>query len=855
MIENNAAQKHNTSQGKNPDMPNPAPDAPSAALQAAMAAQTSAESIADALKATELRYRRLFETARDGILLLDSDQGKITDANPYMTELLGYSHEDLLGKELWEIGLLHNKEASQEAFQQLKQDHYIRYEGLPLENQRGEQRDVEFVSNLYRENGHKVIQCNIRDITERKGTQDALRSSEERLQDAQARLEVALSAGRIATWTWDLVSDRLVADASTARLFSLSPEDAAGGPPAAYFKAIHPDDRSLVAQAIEDTVAHREVYEVEYRVVLPDGTVRWLASRGRVKRDAKGRAVALPGVTVDITEQAERTQRERFLAELAERARELTEPDEVIVDAVRSVGEFLGAARCVFGGIDLLADTCTIVADHCQGDAAASIVGTFCFSDFGPFVVGEYQAGRAVAVEDVRTDAVRVPVGNVAPYEAMGIRAHITAPVVHTARLVSVIAVHSSTPRHWFPEEVELVQAVVERTWLTVEVLRQNRALIYESQQRREAHERTDQILESITDAFFALDREFRFTYLNAQAERVLSRTQKQLLGQNIWEAFPEAVGGPFYEQYRRVMAEGIPLSVEDFYPPFGAWLEVRAFPSEDGISVFFQNVNERKRLEQEKERVAERERNIASQLQQALQPALPNAVPGLAVTKYYKAALEEAGVGGDFYDVFFVRENCSALVVGDVSGKGLLAAAQVSTVRNMLRALLYSQQTVNEAMSELNRILAENNLLQGFTTLFIGMYDADTKLLKYVNGGQEPGLVRRALGSVEELGPTGPVLGTFAGKDFEARTIALAPGDAVALFSDGLTEVGRSRREMIGIEGIAALLERAVIPEEADSAASVAEHLALSLIAGVDAAAQGGVMRDDVVLLVAVVE
>ena len=149
-----------------PDLPHHPP--PSAALQAAQAAQNSAENIADALKTSELRYRRLFETARDGILILDSDQGRITDANPYMTEMLGYSHDDLLGKELWEIGLLQNKEASQEAFQQLKQDHFIRYEDLPLENRRGERRDVEFVSNLYRENGHTVIQCNIRDITERK---------------------------------------------------------------------------------------------------------------------------------------------------------------------------------------------------------------------------------------------------------------------------------------------------------------------------------------------------------------------------------------------------------------------------------------------------------------------------------------------------------------------------------------------------------------------------------------------------------------------------------------------------------------------------------------------------------------
>src|SRR6185295_16631043 len=126
------------------------------------------------LRASEIRYRRLFEAARDGILIVDPDTRKITDANPFMSELLGYPRRELLGKELWEIGLLKDEAASQAAFRQLKRKHFIRYEDLPLQNEKGERREVEFVSNLYRENGHEVIQCNIRDITERKQDERAL---------------------------------------------------------------------------------------------------------------------------------------------------------------------------------------------------------------------------------------------------------------------------------------------------------------------------------------------------------------------------------------------------------------------------------------------------------------------------------------------------------------------------------------------------------------------------------------------------------------------------------------------------------------------------------------------------------
>jgi PAS domain S-box-containing protein len=120
------------------------------------------------LRISELRYRRLFEAARDGILILDAVTLKITDVNPFMTELLGYSHAEFLGKELWEIGLFSDKEASQEAFKELQRTGYLRYEDLPLQAINGKLRDVEFVSNVYEEDSHPVIQCNIRDITDRK---------------------------------------------------------------------------------------------------------------------------------------------------------------------------------------------------------------------------------------------------------------------------------------------------------------------------------------------------------------------------------------------------------------------------------------------------------------------------------------------------------------------------------------------------------------------------------------------------------------------------------------------------------------------------------------------------------------
>jgi PAS domain S-box-containing protein len=121
-----------------------------------------------ALRASETRYRRLFESAKDGILILDADSGEIVDVNPFLAELLGYSKEDLVGKTLWEIGVFKDVVASKTAFTTLQRLGYIRYEDLPLETRDGLVRQVEFVSSSYRAGEYSVIQCNIRDITARK---------------------------------------------------------------------------------------------------------------------------------------------------------------------------------------------------------------------------------------------------------------------------------------------------------------------------------------------------------------------------------------------------------------------------------------------------------------------------------------------------------------------------------------------------------------------------------------------------------------------------------------------------------------------------------------------------------------
>jgi PAS domain S-box-containing protein len=158
----------------------------------------SSDNVDDALRESEACYRRLFEAAQDGILIIDADTGCITDANPFLVNLLGYGLEDFIGKALWDFGPFKDIRASESAFRDLMSDGYIRYDHLPLETRDGRCIEVEFVSNIYRVGQKRTIQCNIRDNSLRKQAEKDRLELEARLIQAQKMAAIATLAGGIA---------------------------------------------------------------------------------------------------------------------------------------------------------------------------------------------------------------------------------------------------------------------------------------------------------------------------------------------------------------------------------------------------------------------------------------------------------------------------------------------------------------------------------------------------------------------------------------------------------------------------------------------------------------------------------
>ncbi len=145
------------------------------------------------LSASELRYRRLFEAAQDGILVLDPISGQVIDVNPCLMSLLGFSYEELIGKQLFEIGVFKDEHFGRDAFQELRMSGYIRFDVLPLETKDGRRLQVEFVANIYQEGDQTVIQCNLRDISARKQAEGALQDATQELSRHAAELENLVS--------------------------------------------------------------------------------------------------------------------------------------------------------------------------------------------------------------------------------------------------------------------------------------------------------------------------------------------------------------------------------------------------------------------------------------------------------------------------------------------------------------------------------------------------------------------------------------------------------------------------------------------------------------------------------------
>jgi PAS domain S-box-containing protein len=246
---------------------------------------------ARAVQASELRYRRLFESAKDGILILDADTGQIVDANPFLVQLTGYSHEHLLGRHLWELGLFKDIAASKDSFMTLQQQDYVRYDHLPLRASDGRQIDVEFVSNVYDVDGRSVIQCNIRDITARRRAEHDLR-----LRD---RAIDAVSQGIVVTDPGKPGHPVIYASLGFTRLTGYAQKDIVGRN-CRLLQGVGTDPAAVLA--LGRAIAQGRSCSCDLLNYRKDGTEFWNTVSVSPVLDAEGHVTNFVGTMTDVTE-------------------------------------------------------------------------------------------------------------------------------------------------------------------------------------------------------------------------------------------------------------------------------------------------------------------------------------------------------------------------------------------------------------------------------------------------------------------------------------------------------------------------------------------------------------------------
>jgi PAS domain S-box-containing protein len=244
-----------------------------------------------ALEASEVQYRRLFESAKDGILILNAQTGMIEDVNPYLIERLGLSREVFLGKRVWELGFFKHVVANEARFRELQEKEYLRYEDLPLETRDGRQFDVEFVSNVYQVDHRKVIQCNIRDISERKRAAEAVAAAHRQIQSLVDNTPAIVYA-------FDLEERFVLANSTLAALFNATPAQVIGKRRHAFMPSEDADWHEANDRKVIEAGGALEFEEYSQ---LPGRAITWLTTKFPL-HDAQGRICAVAGISVDVSE-------------------------------------------------------------------------------------------------------------------------------------------------------------------------------------------------------------------------------------------------------------------------------------------------------------------------------------------------------------------------------------------------------------------------------------------------------------------------------------------------------------------------------------------------------------------------
>ena len=464
-----------------------------------------------ALRQSEANYRTLVEHAADAIFV-SSDDRVYVDANAAACQLSGYTHAELVGKSINDLTPPpalprlddDRRQLTQTGGGQIGEWELLRKDGrrVPIEvsvTQLPDRRWLAFV----------------RDISERKRTEEALRTSE-------ARLRQLADAMPQIVWRSNAQGMVEYLNAQWMHYTGLSYAESLADANA----PIHPDDRDRAVAAWMAAIPQRQPYEYEMRLRRADGVYRWHLARCVPVQDEAGNVLHWFGTSTDIDDRKRAEINKEFLSQLSSHIRLLSDPNAVMEIAVRMLGEHLQVTQAAFSEIDEVTDQFTI--QNSWAENGASFNGVYPISSFSlPALTAVARTGRTLVIEDAATSVHTAD--QYSFYRQRGRRAFITVPFTRDGRWLGALAVSSRTARTWHADEVALVENVAAQLWPAIEKARAEAA-------RRRSEEQLRQITDNVPALIAYIDREQRYQFVNAAYETWYELPRTQIIGRSIQE-------------------------------------------------------------------------------------------------------------------------------------------------------------------------------------------------------------------------------------------------------------------------------------------------------------------------------
>ena len=600
--------------------------------------------------------------------------------------------------------------------------------------------------------------------------------AEESARQNEERLRLAVEVTGLGTWDYDLLNGTASWSDNMKSIFGLGDETKASYE--RWLSYVHPDDRERmdkVSQSIKDPGGDGE-YRDEYRIIRPDGSMKWVDSNGRSfyeEINGKRCLVRFFGTVVDITERKLSAEKERHSKEFLEKVLEsLTHPFYVI-DAKDYSIKMANSASC-FGELN---ETCTCYGlthkrnEPCGGEHPCPLQEV-------------KRTKQPVVMEHIHYDKN----GNLRNMEVHGY------PILDDDGNVT--------------EMIEYCLDITERKHAEEEVIVSQLMLRL--------------VMDNIPQHIFWKNKDSVYLGCNKNfAEDAGLNDPADIVGKTDYDLPWKKEEADLFRDYdRRVMNEDTPILhiIEPQLQADGreAWLDTNKIPLHDakgnvvGILGTYEDITERKLVEVEKENarkaleeVYERERRIAVTLQRSFLPDRIPELEGYQLAQAYYPALSEAAIGGDVYDIFKLPNGKVGMVIADVSGKGLRAARYGAMIKYMLRAYSYRADDPAEILTLLNSSILVEMDIDSFVTCFFGILDPNTGVLVYANAGHDqPLYVPHRTGVPVRVQVTGPILGLLESSTYTYESITLCKGDILLLYTDGVTDA-RGAQSPMYIEGL----------------------------------------------------